>query len=167
MQLNKLISLGRRVYALFFGYSDIHKMVREFHFKAKQPILISPMVPPDERVRLRAKLIMEEAFEMVGAMYGDDGALLVHKQAVQELLAKLPVDVDMPKVVDGGAELDYVVEGTRIEFGVNGLPVAKTVHTANMAKFGPGSWVREDGKQMKPPNWQAPDIEGELRKQGW
>lgn len=167
MKLKNLFTWAKRLYAAFTNYSDIHKMVREFHFKGGQPILLLPTIPPDDRVRLRAKLIMEEAFEMVGAMYGDEGSLAVHGQAVQEILERLPVKVDLPKVVDGGADLDYVVEGTRLEFGINGLPIATTVHKANMAKFGPGSWVREDGKRMKPPGWQPPDIEAELRAQGW
>lgn len=167
MNLKKLFTLGKELYALFFNHSDIHKMVYEFHATAGQPLLIMPTVPPEDRVRLRAKLIMEEAFETVSAMYGNDGALHIHHQQVQELLAVLKVNVDLPKVTDGCADLDYVVEGTRLELGVNGLPVAKAVHKANMAKFGPGSWKREDGKQMKPPSWTPPDIEAELEAQGW
>jgi predicted HAD superfamily Cof-like phosphohydrolase len=142
-------------------------MVREFHFKGGQPVLLLPTVPSDERIRLRAKLVMEEAFETVAAMYGNDEALQAHHRQVQDILAVARVDVDLPKVADGCADLDYVVEGTRLELGINGLPIAKTVHAANMAKFGPGSWKREDGKQMKPPGWKPPDIEAELKKQGW
>jgi len=39
------------------------------------------------------------------------------------------------------------------------------VQAANCAKV--GGATREDGKILKPKNWVAPDIEGELRKQGW
>jgi len=31
----------------------------------------------------------------------------------------------------------------------------------------PTPHVRDDGKVIKPPSWSPPDIEGELRKQGW
>ena len=76
-----------------------------------------------------------------------------------------PAKVDLPALVDGLADLDYVVEGTRIEFGVNGTPVADEVHAANMRKAdGP---VDEHGKKRKPPGWVGPDIERVLREQGW
>jgi predicted HAD superfamily Cof-like phosphohydrolase len=62
------------------------------------------------------------------------------------------------------ADLDYVVEGTRLEFGIDGEPIAAEVHRANMAKTeGP---VAPDGKRLKPPGWTPPDIAGVLRKQG-
>jgi predicted HAD superfamily Cof-like phosphohydrolase len=32
---------------------------------------------------------------------------------------------------------------------------------------GPAPVKREDGKIMKPPGWTPPDVEGELKKQGW
>ena len=44
-------------------------------------------------------------------------------------------------------------------------PVADEIQRTNMAKV--GGPVREDGKRLKPPGWQPPDIEGELKKQGW
>ena len=62
-------------------------------------------------------------------------------------------------------DLDYVVEGTRLEFEIDGGPIAVEVHRSNMAKV--GGPVREDGKRLKPPGWTPPDIAGELRKQGW
>jgi predicted HAD superfamily Cof-like phosphohydrolase len=75
------------------------------------------------------------------------------------------IRVDLPELADALADLDYVVEGARLEFGINGAPIATEVHRANMAKLdGP---VREDGKKQKPEGWKPPDIESELRKQGW
>lgn len=140
-------------------------MVREFMEAAEQPGLPAPTAPPDDRVRLRAKLIMEEAFETVGAMFGNPKALSSLGMRVQELLPAFNVYVNLTEVADGCADLDYVVEGTRLEFGINGLPIAKVVHASNMAKFGPGSWRRPDGKQMKPEGWEPPDIAAELLKQ--
>ena len=76
-----------------------------------------------------------------------------------------PECANLVELVDALADLDYVVEGTRIEFGINGKPIADAVHAANMAKVGGG--IRGDGKINKPEGWQPPDIAGELRKQGW
>ena len=71
----------------------------------------------------------------------------------------------IPAFADALADLDYVIEGTRLEFGIDGWPIAQAVHKSNMAKV--GSKVREDGKILKGPDWTPPDIAGELRKQGW
>lgn len=141
--------------------------VRAFHIQGDIPVLDKPQVPPDERVRLRAKVIMEEAFETVMAMYGNSQTLGNIKEQVQDYLSQGPVQVDLPEVADGLTDLDYVVEGTRLEFGIDGDPLFETVHAANMRKFGPGSWKRDDGKQMKPPDWQPPDIAQALVNQGW
>ena len=75
------------------------------------------------------------------------------------------IKVRLPEFIDATHDLDYVVEGTRLECGVDGAPIAAEVHRANMAKaHGP---MREDGKRLKPEGWTPPDIEGELVKQGW
>jgi len=138
------------------------------------PIAASRRVPSDERVRLRARLIAEEFFETLEAMfrlgvYEDDvvtGPMYDNaKIGVLRAIERAEVDVLMTDLVDGLADLDYVIEGTRLEFGVNGAPVAAEVHRSNMAKV--GGEVRPDGKILKPKGWTPPDIDGELRKQGW
>ena len=58
----------------------------------------------------------------------------------------------------------YVLLGSLAAMGVDFWPLWDAVHAANMAKAG-GPVV--DGKVKKPEGWQPPDIEGELRKQGW
>lgn len=78
------------------------------------------------------------------------------------------MNVDLVEFADALADLDYVIEGTRLEFGINGAPIAAEVHRSNLSKLGPnGPMLREDGKILKPPGWTPPDIAGELRKQGW
>jgi predicted HAD superfamily Cof-like phosphohydrolase len=113
-----------------------------------------PCVPDEKTIRLRLGLIVEEVRELTDALMDTDNP-------------KVRDDIDLAEVADALADIDYVVEGMRNSFGINGDPIADEVHRANMDKFGPGSWKREDGKQMKPPDWKPPDIEGELRKQGW
>ena len=43
--------------------------------------------------------------------------------------------------------------------GLDIRPVWKLIHDANMTKFGPGGYKREDGKWCKPPNFVPPDDE--------
>lgn len=148
--------------------SPIRCQVREFMLAVDQPVGKRPFVPTDDRVRLRLRLIAEECFEVLRAAlhHTEDGFFLA--EAEDEVLRAIDggdVLVDLPDFVDGLADLDYVVEGARLEFGVDGTPVAAEVHRANMAKTtGP---VRADGKRMKPDGWTPPDVERVLRAQGW
>ena len=137
--------------------------VREFHRAMGQPIRETPGPIPDERVRFRLRLIAEGFFEVLEAcgFLGTDEV----ENALWPLLDRDPVKVNLPMLADALGDLDYVVEGARVEWGIDGRPIAAAIHAANMAKAsGP---VREDGKRLKPEGWTPPDIAGELRKQGW
>lgn len=149
----------------------VRDQVIEFHLAMDQPILETPQVPPDARVRLRAALIAEEFFETLEAMIPFDPLstitreLVVARAAVMWACKEAAISVNLEKLADGMADLDYVVEGTRLEFGIDGRPIAAEVQRSNMAKAsGP---VAENGKRLKPPGWTPPDIVGELVKQGW
>lgn len=143
----------------------VREQVLEFHQKIGQPIAERPAVPDDERIRLRASLVSEEAIELLEALFDSPEMIEDIKYKVNDLIIRGQVRVDFPSAVDALADIDYVVEGSRIEFGVDGAPIAAEVHRANMEKQ--GGPRREDGKVMKPPGWRPPDIEGKLREQGW
>ncbi len=151
----------------------IRSQVAEFHEMMGQPILLAPQVPSPERVKLRARLVTEETIEMLEALYpvttGSGCYLDEIRKSVSSLIETLDPEPDLPELVDALQDIDYVVEGTRLEFGVTGAPVAAEVHRSNMAKVWPDGTVhqREDGKVLKPDNWTPPNIEGELRRQGW
>jgi predicted HAD superfamily Cof-like phosphohydrolase len=145
----------------------IREQVQDFHrvvLNVTDPT--TPTVPDDATVRLRAALITEEFFETMFALFEDKHEALenVHAKLVA-VINRLNVKVDMVELADGCADLDYVVEGTRLAFGIDGGPVAAEVQRSNMAKA--GGPVRADGKRLKPPDWTAPDIAGVLRRQGW
>lgn len=141
----------------------VRYQVTEFHHAMNQPVLHTPAIPPQARVRLRLKLVAEEFFELARAAG-------VRCTAAENVFADCLeqtefFEVDLPELVDAMADLDYVVEGTRLECGVNGWPVAQEVHRTNMAKLD-GS-RDDDGKILKPEGWEPPDIGGVLREQGW
>lgn len=194
--------------------TDSRERAIEFHRLYDQPILMRPTVPADERVRFRARIILEEALETFEALF--DAASLVEVPGPAEgfletavparlllqmarkdlslLIDRARVDVHMPGLADGLGDLDVVVEGTRLEFGLDGEPIADAIHAANMRKGWPceachgtgqdldigeptackpckgaGRVVRKraDGKVLKPEDWSPPDIAGVLRRQGW
>ncbi len=151
---------------------SLRTQVKEFHAMTNNPDRANPGPIADSRVRLRASLIAEEFFETMQAMFIDvPQADQLHyslgdlKVMVANRIAKCTINVNMPEMADGLADLDYVVEGTRLEFGIDGGPIAKEVHRTNMLKLtGP---TRADGKRMKPEGWTPPDIVGEIKLQGW
>lgn len=144
----------------------LREQLLAFHRAGDHPIADGPTIPPEDRVRLRASLIAEECFEFLEAVF-ESHQFERLKAEVLERIADAHVEPWLPAAADALGDIDYVVEGTRLEFGIDGAPIAAEIQRANMAKFGPGSWKREDGKTMKPPDWKPPDIEGALRKQGW
>lgn len=143
----------------------VAKQVQDFQRMLGRPEPIVPMVPEDDVVKLRMRLVMEEAFEVLESCYHKHEWVNDIKSYVMDRINMYRPNVSMPDLVDGLADLDFVVEGTRQEIGVIGAPVAKLVYEANMAKMsGP---VDEHGKKRKPEGWKPPDIEGELRRQGF
>jgi predicted HAD superfamily Cof-like phosphohydrolase len=147
--------------------------VSEFHKMIGAPILTAPQIPPANRIRLKLSLIMEEALEALeAAMFHTDSSTsllsAVKSQMAELIIEAFPFDeklFDLPAFADALADLDYVVEGTRLEFGINGLPIADEVHRANMAKL--GGPKRADGKHLKPEGWTPPDVGAVLALQGW
>ena len=184
--------------------TELTKRVEEFHRVFGHGIRATPGLPPEDRIRFHVGMIAEEFFELLEATFiraekGDfGGSWQQHFRSalgsLQNMIAKAPIDVDMPGLADACGDLDYVVESLRVAFGINGLPIAREIQRANMAKAalcsrceghgkstvaygidcgacqGSGRIVRkrpEDGKVIKPEGWKPPDIAGELAKQGW
>jgi predicted HAD superfamily Cof-like phosphohydrolase len=148
--------------------SKLRDQVREFHRVFEHPTAEKPTIPSDARVRLRLHLIAEEFTELMFACFGEAVVGANKYEAMLEfdkLCLAHTIKVDLPEVADALADLDYVVEGMRLEFSIDGGPIADEVHAANLRKIGGGR--RADGKTAKPSNWTPPDIAGELRRQGW
>src|ERR1700744_1454380 len=57
------------------SFMSIRDQVKEFHAAMCVPTAASATIPPDERVRLRARLITEEYLETMLAMFVKIGAL--------------------------------------------------------------------------------------------
>jgi predicted HAD superfamily Cof-like phosphohydrolase len=145
--------------------------VREFMQRAGQQTPDQPTVPDPATRVLRAKLIVEEALETVAALgvelavVRDEGTRLVISRNT-DLSFEAAGKVDLEGVVDGCADISVVTMGTLIAFGVDDDVVLQEVDQANLRKFAPGSYRREDGKWMKPPDWRPPDILGAVERAG-
>lgn len=135
--------------------------VEMFMEKAGQTVPDRPTIPDEATRRFRANLILEEALETIKALGFDvcfhiGGKLEIGKQVFEP---------DLIQIVDGCADISVVTIGTLSACGVADADVMIEVDRSNLGKFGPGSYKREDGKWMKPPDFTPPDIEGVLADQ--
>lgn len=143
--------------------TDIDSLVREFHEAMNLPVATELGVPADERVRLRARLITEEYFETMRALFsGRCPDIDEAENCLAHAIEQEPVSVDLVELADGLCDLDYVVAGTRLELGIPGKAVLAEVHKSNLAKV--GGPISPQGKQLKPPGWTPPDIAGVLER---
>ena len=114
------------------------EQVREFHETFGHPVGETPQLLDSKSQMFREKLIEEEFKEFRDAWAKGD---LVN--AFKEL-----------------ADLIYVVEGTAVAMGGNADDVVTEVHYSNMTKLGEDGKpiYREDGKVLKGPNYEEPDL---------
>jgi predicted HAD superfamily Cof-like phosphohydrolase len=148
--------------------SEHQRRVAEFMAKAGQAVPDSPVIPSEDVRRLRARLILEEALETIAAF--GCGVFLgtcsggkaegFESLSIDDLVIHGEGDVSLVEIADGCADIMVVTQGALLACGIADKPIIEAVDASNMAKFGPGGYRREDGKWMKPPGWEAPDIVG-------
>lgn len=90
------------------------EQVKEFHKTFNHPILDTPQIPDKKRCELRVKLLQEELDEL--------------KEAIE--------NNDIVEVADALADLQYVLNGAALEFGLGDKFEALNdeVHRSNMSK---------------------------------
>ena len=130
-----------------------------------------PKMPtePDEETRiLRARLIMEEAFETIEkglglsvAVYADAGETI----DMDDLEFYVTDHFDMIELADGCADLSVVTIGTLSACGIDDSPLLKAVDQNNLEKFSGDGHRDEHGKWIKPTDHQPPNIEAILELQ--
>ena len=150
---------------------DVDAHVRQLFRGYKQDVPETPCVSDDETMRLRLSLIVEEFEELLASCLGKpsprdhDAWTQWNYGAGREYAQHGPLRVNLPELVDACIDLIVVTIGMLVACGVRFWPMWWAVHRSNVAKF--GGPRREDGKQMKPANWQPPRIDVKLREQGW
>lgn len=105
----------------------------------------TPGFPSTKIVRNRLRLIDEEVAELHRAInYGD-----------------------IVQVADALGDIQYVVEGACLAFGVDSDAVHRAIHESNMRKRQADGSVHRDagGKVIKPSTWTPPDLASVLQRQ--
>lgn len=133
--------------------------VKRFHEKFGHPISNKPTAGHVDLRALRVKLILEEALEFAEACgfepnfsYPSEGGVNIDLVVTGE--------PNLVEMADALGDLDYVVQGANIAFGIPSEEVFAEIHASNMSKLGPdGNPIyREDGKVLKGPNYFKPNI---------
>lgn len=128
------------------------RAVKQFMRACGQATPPTPQIPSLDSVKLRIRLVEEETAELLRDLYWVEYWLEKHPNV------PLPQDIKLrvlTAVADDVADVNYVVNGTGVAFGLDGETSFEIVHSANMQKTtGPR---RPDGKQLKPPGWQPPE----------
>lgn len=93
---------------------DSLNQVADFHRTFKHPILDNPTIPDEKRCKLRVELIAEELKEL--------------EQAIK--------DNDMVEVADALCDIQYVLSGAVLEFGLGAkfVELFNEVQRSNMSK---------------------------------
>lgn len=136
--------------------------VTKFHVAMGQPVARRLGLPPYDRVKLRAALIVEEAMETICALtIGDKPGVtkVTIEQIKKDIMDSGDPVTDINEVADGLIDLIYVAIGCGIEFGLPMQKLWDEVQASNMSKVGGG--LDENGKVKKGPNFFKPRI-GEL-----
>ena len=93
---------------------DALNLVAEFHRTFRHPVLSAPAIPPENRCRLRVALLEEELKELQVAI----------------------LEKDIVGVADALCDLQYVLSGAILEFGLGDLlnRLFEEVQRSNMSK---------------------------------
>src|SRR5687767_7963031 len=88
-----------------------------------------PTIPDVETRRLRAKLILEEAFETIEAL----GFRMEGTWENYKIVEQSPPNLEL--IADGCADLSVVNIGTLIACGIDDVELLREVDEANLRKF--------------------------------
>lgn len=129
--------------------NNYEQRVREFHAATEMAIDKGFDI---SLLELRKVLIAEEVKELFAEI----------DRAVEELKTEgqvsKPTRLNMMKEI---ADVQYVLSGTNVTFGLPANEVFARVHESNMSKLGPDGkpLLRADGKVLKGPNYHPPVLE--------
>ena len=121
----------------------------------------------NDRVDLRMKLIAEEFFELVAAVYNDDAAYEL-ESTWNNLFSDGVTDDrrnDVVAAADATGDLRYVIEGFDLEAGIPAEKVFDEIHSSNLSKLGKDGFpiisdgtLKPKGKILKGEDFFEPDL---------
>ena len=157
-----------------FKITTHYSRVKKLNAKIDPKTVPEKITMPSPEVReLRARLILEEAIETIEGLGFDVELPDDYDRGLQPVTIEQVVFTpreegpDMVGIADGCADLSVVTIGTLVASGIPDKRLLELVDNNNLDKFGPGGFLRDDGKWIKPPDHKPPDILGFLKREGW
>lgn len=165
------------------NYINPIDLVRQFHVTYGHPVSQELTKNTAFYRRLRVQLVLNELAELAQALgvpielevkpVADNGDPLdkdvMNGMRKREWVAPVELcysdaNVDIVETADALADLDYVIQGANLTFGIPAGLVMYEVHASNMSKLGPdGKPILDaNGKVVKGPNFREPDIKAVL-----
>jgi predicted HAD superfamily Cof-like phosphohydrolase len=150
------------------------KLVREFTKAAGQQCPTIPELMNENELFFLAKMMLDEIMEMCATV---NDPIDYKYKLVKMIVESKDVVVDYKNMekneliaeqADALVDCYYYSLNAMAKKGVNLSSIFKLVHEANMKKRDPetGMFIkREDGKIVKPDNWEPPDIVAEINRQ--
>lgn len=154
--------------------SPHQQRVEQMMHKVPQKVPGKPSVPPPETRVLRVRLMFEELMETAAAagvsitLAAPNGEILALVHAPEGSIWPVEFsadgEFDLVEFVDGVADTIVTATGSFSAVGVPDETILKLVDENNLEKFGPGHYVDEGGKLIKPPGFKnvKPQIEAAL-----
>ena len=147
--------------------SEHLQAVERFHVGMGVDVPDKPVVPSDERLLARAKLLMEEAMEFIEAAGITLSFLGAHNIEFDDLEFIKSAPADLVGMADGLADTMVICAGGMAICGIADLPLLREVNDNNLLKLDTGYFDAERGKFIKAKNHPKPDIASVLKAQGW
>lgn len=145
-------------------------MVRQFHEASVAYIAERPSVPPDDIRRVRATLLVEEVKELAQELLAGLPDAAEHYATLVTILAdgadQIPDEPCPARAAAEMADVEFVVDGAFLNWGIPHLPVFEALHHANLSRLVDGRpLLRDDGKVLKGPDYRPAmdDIRAALR----
>lgn len=140
-----------------YDTSKWYKDIREFMESGGQTVNNSPTHLSAEDSELRARLIMEEAFETCRAL----GVVVTNDEGddieFEDLQFHAVNPTHMLALVDGCCDIIVVTLGTLVSAGIPDEPFMAEVNENNLSKVKPVCRI-ENGKIQKPPGYKPPKL---------
>lgn len=162
---------------------NTYEMVKKFH-EAFGHVVAKQPTPIEEKTAVnRAVWTGEEIVEFLYATA--DGELTKFESLFEQFISglrkaadkiqteKKPIEDKLVAQMDALTDIEYFNQGSFVVAGVEPFPLFEIVQAANMGKLfedGKPRFREEDGKIVKPPNWEkdfAPEgrLKAEIEKQ--
>lgn len=152
-----------KVVAISTKCTEHYDQVKKFMELARQDIPSSPQMPSFEVRQLRARLTLEEALEKIKGLGFEVTVRNTYEPVnMNEVVLLECGEPNLEEIIDGCCDLNVITTGTLIACGLPDVVFQNEVDKNNLAKFGPGHSIREDGKLIKPPGHKPPDIKSLL-----